>query len=82
MIAVFRKGQWMQYIIDRVDPLWSQKDSMQAASFYATAVTKGFSNDESHMLAEAYINKNIYKVGYTKDLELKISSIMYHGETS
>ena len=81
---VFRKGQWLTYNLPKpVDTMWSQKHIFQAASFYATALSQGYSTDESASLAEAYIHKQVYPgLGYEKSLEQKLQQIMGRAETA
>jgi hypothetical protein len=76
-LPVFRKGVWMEQTKPLVDPLWSREHTFQAASFYATAVSQGFSTQEASALSEAYIYKQIYtELQYSKTIEMKIKQIM------
>lgn len=83
-IPVFRKGQWIEYSVPTcLDPLWSRENLYQAASFYGTAVSQGYSPSESAALAEAYIMKKIYSgLEYPSLLESKLKKIMGHVETT
>lgn len=79
---VFQKGKWILYP-GHQDPLWSSANQLQAASFYATALSKGFEPEESEGLATAYINKQIYKgLVYLPPLEKKLRMVMCPSETS
>jgi hypothetical protein len=82
VIPVFRKGQWIQYTVpNSMDPLWSQADLYQAAAFYGTAVSQGYSPSESAALAEAYSMKKIYSgLEYPSLLESKLKKIMDRAE--
>ena len=83
-IPVFRKGQWIEYSVPVcLDPLWSKADLYQAAAFYGTAVSQGYSPSESAALAEAYIMKKIYSgLEYPLMLESKLKKIMGRVETT
>lgn len=79
---VFQKGKWILYP-GHQDPLWSSANQLQAASFYATALSKGYEPEESEGLATAYINKQIYKgLVYLPPLEKKLCMVMCPSETS
>jgi hypothetical protein len=77
-IAVFRKGTWIQYPLPSfVDPLWSQPHLFQAASFYATALSKGFSPSESASLAECFVHKQVYtNLRYGNQIERKLENLL------
>ena len=81
-VPVFRKGAWIQYPIPaQVDSLWSESHLFQAASFYATALSQGYSPSESASLAESYIHKQVYPgLRYSTSVERKISRITGHVE--
>ena len=83
-VRVFRKGQWLTYPLPKpVDAMWSSKHTFQAASFYATALSQGYSTDESASLAEAHIHKQVYTgLVFDKNLERKLQQIMSRAETS
>jgi hypothetical protein len=55
--------------------LWSQSLKFQAASLYATAITKGFSKETSTILAEVFVNKELYGVTYNQSLESALKSL-------
>jgi hypothetical protein len=48
---------------------------LKAASFYASAITKGFSKERSIVLTECCINKLLYGVTYAKQIEDEIRSL-------
>lgn len=76
-LPVFRKGVWIEQKKAVVDPLWSREHTFQAASFYATAVSQGFSTQEASALSEAFLYKQIYSdLQYSKQIEMKIKQIM------
>lgn len=69
-IPVFLKGQVVHYRVPRDSPLWSTSHKLQAASFYAAALQKGHTLEQSAVLAECYINKLLYKdLHYKKSIE-------------
>lgn len=76
-IPVFRKGIWIQYPVPAfVDPLWSKGDLFQAASFYATALSKGFPPSESAVLAECFVHTQVYPdLQYSRHLERKVDFV-------
>ena len=75
---VFRNGKWIEYpqpIFE--DALWSSCHKLQAASFYATALSQGYSPTESASLAEIYVQKRIFpEIVYPKGIESKLQRIM------
>jgi hypothetical protein len=83
-IPVFRKGSWIEYPLPRViDPLWSKKHLFRAASFYATALSQGYSPSESTVLAESYIHKEVYPgLQFSRQLERKLELVRDHAETT
>jgi hypothetical protein len=76
-IPVFRKGTWIHYPIPvAVDSVWSQQHLFTAASFYATALSQGFSPSESASLAECYVHKQVYpELTYARQIEQKLLRI-------
>jgi hypothetical protein len=69
-IPVYRNGTWIHYEIpDTGTSIWSSNLKLKAASFYATAITKGFSKERSLVLTECCINKLLYGVTYSKQIE-------------
>jgi hypothetical protein len=83
-IPVFRKGTWIEYPLPaQQDILWSEGHLLKAASFYATALSQGVSQNESVVLAECFVNKEVYpNLSYSRILENKIEKIMGHVETT
>lgn len=83
-IPVFRKGKWIPYKKPiYTDSLWSQAHLLQAASFYATALSQGFSTDESASLAEIFVQKYIFpETQYSQSIERKLKLIMDRVETA
>ena len=81
-IPVFRKGSWIQYPLPTaIDPLWSKKHLFRAASFYATALSQGYSPSESAVLAESFVHKEAYPgLQFSKQLERKLQQVMDHVE--
>jgi hypothetical protein len=77
-LPVFRQGKWIQYSIPKDgDLFWNANQKFQAASFYATAVTKGFHPSQSAVLTECYINKMVYPgLQYNETLEKQIQSLL------
>lgn len=67
-LPVFLNSQWIQYKVPNDVPLWSMSHKLQAASLYAAALQKGHSEGISNILAECFINKQLYK-----DLQYKPS---------
>ena len=61
-IPVFRNGDWIQYPYPKdPDPLWSSQHFFRAASAYASALSQGYSSQEAGILAEAFVNKEVYR---------------------
>ena len=83
-IPVFRKGSWIQYPIPAVvDPLWSKKHLFRAASFYATALSQGYSPSESASLAESFVHKEAYPgLEFPRHVERKLQAIKDRVETT
>lgn len=82
-VPVFRKGLWISYPISQKDSLWSQGHIFKAASFYATALSQGVSSNESAVLAECFVNKEVYPdLRYSRMIEQKLQRIMSHVETT
>ncbi len=83
-IPVFRKGSWIQYPIpSSIDPLWSKKHLFRAASFYATALSQGYSPSESAVLAESFVHKEVYPgLQFSRQLERKLELIKDRVETA
>jgi len=82
MLPVFAKGTWIDFP-KHTDPLWSYANQLQAGSAYASALSKGYSAEESEGLAIALVNKTVYKgLVYMKSLEQKLSKITDLSETS
>lgn len=81
-VPVFRQGAWIHYPLpSTVNALWSQEHIFKAASLYATALSQGYSPDESAMLAEAYVNKLIFTgIQYNRSLESRLAQIMDRAE--
>ena len=77
-IPVFRKGVWYTYRVKPDVPGgWLSRHSYQAASLYATAQSCGYSPQESEVLAEMYIFKQIFEgLQYNKEQEAKLTSLM------
>ena len=77
-IPVFRNGVWISYLVPTdLERYWSHKLKLQAASVYATAITKGYSKQESASLAEAWVNKQLYEgLTYGTQLEDKLKSFL------
>jgi hypothetical protein len=71
MISVFRNNKWIQYKVPAdLERYWSQSLKRQAGSLYATAVSKGLSPSQSAVLAECYVNKQLYPgLQYSKSIE-------------
>lgn len=83
-IPVFRNGKWIHYPVPQpLDPMWSSGNLLQAASFYANALSRGYNHDESAEFAKAYVYKKIYSgLSYSGSLELKICTIANPVETT
>jgi len=69
-IPVFRNGGWIHYDVPETGTsIWTKSLQLKAASVYATAITKGFSKERSYVLSECFINKELYGVTYSKEIE-------------
>jgi len=81
-LHVFRSGAWIQYPILHTQehkhiPGWQPKHEFQAASIYATALSKGHSPLESNALAEMYVFKEIYDgLTYDKKKEAQLAKLL------
>jgi hypothetical protein len=76
-IPVFQNGQWLQYKVPKDTFLWSTSHKLQAASLYAAAIQKGQSPRQSAILAECFINKQLYKdLQYKKSIEDLLQSML------
>lgn len=77
-IPVFRKGQWIEYEPPREVPGgWQPKHSFQAASFYATARSQGYTPKESASLAEMSIFKQLFPgIQYDQRFESKLQRLV------
>jgi hypothetical protein len=71
MIPIFRNGAWIHYTVPvDMERHWNSSMKRQAASLYATAVSKGISPSQSAMLAECSVNKQLYPgLQYNKSIE-------------
>ena len=75
-IPVYRNGTWIQYDVpEGATSIWTKTQQLKAASFYASAVTKGFPKERSLVLTECFINKEMYGVTYSKEIEQSIQSL-------
>jgi hypothetical protein len=76
-IPVFRNGAWINYTVPTdVQNLWSKSLQLQAASVYATAISKGLQPSQSAILAEIYVNKQLYAdIQYPLHLEDRLKSL-------
>ena len=69
-LPVFQNGLWIRYPIPKDIPLWSMSHTLQAASCYAAALQKGHTPEKSALLAECFINKQLYKdLHYNQSIE-------------
>jgi hypothetical protein len=76
-LSVFRKGNWIQYDVPETGTsIWTTRQKLQAASVYATAICNGFSQERSVVLAECFMNKQLYGVTYSKQLEKELQSLL------
>lgn len=77
-IPVFRKGNWIEYPLPiQSDTLWSKQHFFRAASFYTTALSQGYSSKESSVLAECFVNKEVYpELSYSSQIERKLQQIL------
>ncbi len=75
-IPVFRQGKWIHYTVP-LSCTWSREQMFRAASAYATALQKGYSEQESLNLAEMLIHKEVYPgIQYSETLEKKCRTLM------
>jgi hypothetical protein len=76
----FRNGTWIEYKPRQVvqeDPRWTPSLQKKAGAFYATAITKRYSEEKAHTLAEAYIFQQMYEgLRYSNQLEDELKHIM------
>lgn len=77
-IPVFRKGVWYSYRVKQDLPSgWLPRHSYQAASLFATAQSRGHSQEMSESLAEMYIFKQIFDgLHYQPKQEETLTSLM------
>jgi hypothetical protein len=74
MIPVFRNGKWISVPLPSTASPWSQRQKLQAASLYATAVSNGLSPHHAGVLAECFVNKDLYGVTYDKTIEERLKT--------
>ena len=76
-IPVFRKGVWISYSVpEDGTALWSQSLKFKVASIYATAISKGYSQETSSVLAESFANKELYGVNYNSQIETLLQGFL------
>lgn len=76
-IPVYRNGTWITYEIPTTETsIWTKRIQLKAASFFASAITKGISKEQSIVLTECFMNKEIYGVTYNKEIEQTIQSLL------
>lgn len=76
-IPVFRKGVWISYAVpEDGTALWSQGLKLKVASIYATAISKGYSQETSTVLAECFANKELYGVKYNSQIETLLEGFL------
>ena len=75
-IPVFRNGTWILYNVPETTPLWSQALKLQAASVYASFISKGFSKEKSSVFTECFVNKQLYGVTYSKEIESELQKVL------
>lgn len=75
MVPVFRNGIWMHVSLPSTASVWSQRQKLQAASLYATAVSSGLSPHHAGVLMECFINKDLYGVVYRKEVEEMLTKL-------
>ena len=69
-IPVYRKGAWITYTLPQDGTaLWSQSLKLKVASLYATAISKGYTQETSTVLAECFANSELYGVKYNAQME-------------
>lgn len=83
MLAVFRKGKWIEYsprCVVTADPRISESLQQLAASAYVTALQKGFQEEKAHVLAEATVFKSLYsELMYDHALESELKKLTDRG---
>ena len=81
-LHVFRGGAWIQYPLIYTQTHgelmgWQKKHEYQAASLYATALSKGYTSLESNAFAEVYILKQIHEgMTYDKKKEAQLKELL------
>ena len=77
-IPVFRNGTWITYTVPSDGELyWNANQKLQAASFYATAISKGLQPSYSATLTECFMNKQVYPgLQYNAKLESILQSFL------
>ena len=81
-LQVFRGGAWIQYPVLYTQTHgeiagWQKKHEFQAASLYATALSKGYSPLESNAFAEMYVFKQIHEgIKYDKKKEAQLQELL------
>jgi hypothetical protein len=76
MIPVFSNGRWISYSPPS-DVFWSRNWNLQAASLYAAALQKGYSEKEAAQLAEMYVSKQLYTgLQYSKRFEDQLKALL------
>jgi hypothetical protein len=81
-LQVFRSGAWIQYPLIYSQTHgdiagWNKKYEFQAASLYATALSKGYSPLESNAFAEMYVFKQIHEgIKYDKKKETQLKDLL------
>ena len=80
--GIFRNGQWIEYklsVTAQEDPRWTEAEKWLAASVFATAKTKGFSNEKAYQLSDAVVFQTIYKdLEYSEALQKEIVALKNH----
>lgn len=76
-VVVFRKGGWIEYPMPtQPDPFWSSQHFFRAASAYASALSQGYPPQEAAILAEAFVNKEVYNgLRYDSRLEKQLERL-------
>lgn len=81
-LHIFRGGAWIQYPLIYTQTHgelmgWQKKHEYQAASLYATALSKGYTSLESNAFAEMYILKQIHEgMTYDKKKEAQLKELL------
>jgi hypothetical protein len=76
-LPVYRNGAWIHYTLPETGiQLWSQSQKLKAASVYATARTQGHSKETSAILAECFVNKELYGVAYSPAIEKHLEQLV------